>query len=819
MLILLLLSGCTEKKAAESLKPDDHVVDQQRRSEAHVEKAPTPSSNGAPQNETKNVVPDIAAPPDGTDKSYATVGSPALAVTTADRLTAESPNSTRKSASSPRPFDEVAWLPDALVGLIVIHPQQFFNSPLGQLLSEFAIDKQPSRWTITFQKANLQLAMIERITVALDQPFVNSMAKELGVRVPDIQQERPRPRAQLMAMKAIGLGFHNYHDVFSKFPRADGDGDGKRTGLSWRVHILPFVEQAALYDEFHLDEAWDSDHNRTLIAKMPDIFKSPDVKDRGKTSFHVFTGEKTPFYGNEGYSLGKMTDGTSNTILVALAGADTAEIWTKPGGLEVDLTAPKKCLGTLAGGTFLALKADGAVFNVPSTTDDLTLSRMIQPADGSSLDVEQVRGENPSSTPPTLIIRLSSVANQAEIVSGLLSQPSTLMFEEQTIHHNDRLAVWFPQDQTIALGTIESVKSMISASRSQSRPTPFIEKLRLDSDLTAVIDLESQSTFVREIAKLNPMLGVINNIDKIAIHVAMSLENSQPLFDMDLKAHDAQMAMGLSAMMDLGLNQLRQTYEKHPLPPTANESDQEMRSLINRLLASTNIVLDESQIQVRATAPEGLDRLPLLLRSTLAAGIEASRGSEQKLALRQLGIAFHNFHSAHNFFPGAGRGHPNRPVGLSWRVHLLPYLDQAGLYNEFKLDEPWDSEHNKKLINKMPMIYRSPGVDDPGKTSLHVFVGPQTAFADDKTPKVVDISDGTSNTILVVQAGSDTAEVWTKPGGLIFDPDNPARPLGDVVKDSFIALFFSGDVKQIEKDVKPEKLRRMILHNDGNPLE
>jgi hypothetical protein len=70
------------------------------------------------------------------------------------------------------------------------------------------------------------------------------------------------------------------------FPRANGDGEGENTGLSWRVHLLQFLDPAEvdLYEKFHLDEPWDSDHNKTLIAKMPNVFRSPAVTEPGHTS-------------------------------------------------------------------------------------------------------------------------------------------------------------------------------------------------------------------------------------------------------------------------------------------------------------------------------------------------------------------------------------------------------------------------------------------------------------------------------------------------------------------------------------------------------
>ena len=76
--------------------------------------------------------------------------------------------------------------------------------------------------------------------------------------------------------KQIALALHNYHDQHNSFPPAFSQGKDGKPLLSWRVLILPFLDQQqALYDQFHLDEAWDSPHNRTLIAKMPAVLSLP----------------------------------------------------------------------------------------------------------------------------------------------------------------------------------------------------------------------------------------------------------------------------------------------------------------------------------------------------------------------------------------------------------------------------------------------------------------------------------------------------------------------------------------------------------------
>ena len=102
-------------------------------------------------------------------------------------------------------------------------------------------------------------------------------------------------------------------------PAAIYSKDGKRALLSWRVAMLPFLEQEKLYKEFKLDEAWDSDHNKKLIAKMPDVFKDPSAppsKEPGMTHYQVFVGGGSAFrLQPQSCRLFDITDGTSNTIM------------------------------------------------------------------------------------------------------------------------------------------------------------------------------------------------------------------------------------------------------------------------------------------------------------------------------------------------------------------------------------------------------------------------------------------------------------------------------------------------------------------------
>jgi hypothetical protein len=188
-------------------------------------------------------------------------------------------------------------------------------------------------------------------------------------------------------------------------------------------------------------------------------------------------------------------------------------------------------------------------------------------------------------------------------------------------------------------------------------------------------------------------------------------------------------------------------------------------------------------------------------------------------------------------FPPAVLYGPDGKTPYSWRVALLPFLEQAPLYNQYKFDEPWDSENNKKVLAKMPGTYRDPN-DPPDSTfsSYYGLVGPSTIFSGKEGAKPSQILDGTSNTIMFVEAKRNIP--WTKPEDIAYADDlpaaNAARPpaspsryagdkplprLGGRYADVFLAALCDGSVRAISQKIEPYVLRALITRDGGEVID
>jgi hypothetical protein len=188
--------------------------------------------------------------------------------------------------------------------------------------------------------------------------------------------------------------------------------------------------------------------------------------------------------------------------------------------------------------------------------------------------------------------------------------------------------------------------------------------------------------------------------------------------------------------------------------------------------------------------------------------------------LKMLGLAVHNYASVNGGkLPGDILDKDGKAL-LSWRVLLLPYLEEGKLYKEFKLYEPWDSKNNLPLLEKMPKALTSPRVvvKNKGYTVYQIFSGPGALFAGGKTKYLIgNIPDGTSNTIFAVETSK--AVPWTKPTDIPYDRKKDLPDFGKAYSGRPQILMMDGSVRMLDvKRVKPGTLKNAICPDDGEPL-
>jgi hypothetical protein len=190
--------------------------------------------------------------------------------------------------------------------------------------------------------------------------------------------------------------------------------------------------------------------------------------------------------------------------------------------------------------------------------------------------------------------------------------------------------------------------------------------------------------------------------------------------------------------------------------------------------------------------------------------------------LMQITTALHSYHGKQGHLPPSAILGPDGQPLLSWRVAILPYLDQDDLYQRFHLDESWDSPHNLSLLPEMPAVYwMPPDIRSPADmTFFQVLVGPGTAFERVGLRLPEDFPDGLATTVAVVEARNPVP--WTQPADLVYDP-NGALPYFGVQRrlgrsERFIVSMMDGSIHRIGSTPSETTLRAIITRNGGEKL-
>lgn len=264
---------------------------------------------------------------------------------------------------------------------------------------------------------------------------------------------------------------------------------------------------------------------------------------------------------------------------------------------------------------------------------------------------------------------------------------------------------------------------------------------------------------------------------------------------------------------------------------------------IRDLLASARFSTSGRAVKVESNSqltPSNLSKVLQTALPLMGASEKAALRAQSQNNLKRIALALHNYHDTHKHFPPAVLYGPDGKTPYSWRVAILPFLEGQGkqLYEAYHFDEPWDGPNNKKLLSQMPDVFRCPQ-DGPNSTNTSYFVlsGPDTVFSGKKGTGFREITDGTSNTLAVVESvnfkyrsdrqtfrvkGEDSDRVvmrpvwtrvdvpWTKPVDIPYAADKSAPKLGGWYQGGFHVAMCDGSARFFSDKLDENTLRALI---------
>lgn len=274
------------------------------------------------------------------------------------------------------------------------------------------------------------------------------------------------------------------------------------------------------------------------------------------------------------------------------------------------------------------------------------------------------------------------------------------------------------------------------------------------------------------------------------------------------------------------------------IPPQQAKLKVEMASeeTASALAEITNAAMKKSQqtrsLQVKVDAKvaeldlpnkEAVDSAMDGLMTLLSPARASAKQMQRMNSLKQIGLAMHNYYAAYRSLPPQALASKDGKKLLSWRVLILPFLDQNELYQKFKLNEPWDSEHNLKLVDQIPFVYSGEIPSDAksdGKTRMQTPLRSDSVFGRvGKATSFRDITDGTSNTLMVVEVPQSKAVIWTKPDDITAEGEVNASLFTADGEDGFLVGLCDGSVRKIASTVAAKTLTALLTMNGGEIID
>ena len=281
-----------------------------------------------------------------------------------------------------------------------------------------------------------------------------------------------------------------------------------------------------------------------------------------------------------------------------------------------------------------------------------------------------------------------------------------------------------------------------------------------------------------------------------------------------------QVAATEQALLTLARNALQTLRSQAPNDLRLAPPEALLAGVADPLLKQARVEAEGPLVRLSSKTDVDFAAVVKTLTPPLMAARQAARRAQSVNNMKQIALAMHNYNQVNGHFPPAVVMGPDGKTPHSWRVALLPFLEQQPLYEQYHFDEPWDSPANKTVLETMPSIYRVPQEGPQNESNFadyYVLTGGGSMFSAKDGVKFEDVSDGTSNTIMVVEAKREIP--WTKPEDIAYRSDGSLPKFGGYFDDGFNAAFADGSVKFLKDSIDEKLLRALITMAGGEVFD
>jgi hypothetical protein len=393
--------------------------------------------------------------------------------------------------------------------------------------------------------------------------------------------------------------------------------------------------------------------------------------------------------------------------------------------------------------------------------------------------------------------------------------------------------IYFADDKTLVIAPETTLKQMLNVpADADSLVLQRLKKLDDASTILAVIDtkrlngllaLMTASTGGKlpapfdkpPLANFRDLLKLINDA-VVKVEVSPELEISANLYSADEEKAVAANTLIGDTLKAVG--EMLDEQSESAAAGTESQLSEVMKGQYNGIVRELTRTQKDNTVNLKFEGKVLAFNVNLIAPLAIAPYIKSwgdAHKEQSRTNLARIATALDAYVAAKGAYPAPGSLDASGKPLLSWRVHLLPMLGEQALYEEFHLDEPWDSAHNKPLVGRIPAVYRHPNLPATGKTHLLLPTGPATLFAGTEGPKPGTITDDKSKTIVLFETDSSKAVEWTKPGDLVLGAD-PLSGLRGYVTLPLNVIFADGTVGQFDFEKQGPDLPSLLSPAGGD---